>query len=164
MKHQLTILTILVSTYASGQEYLIDLRIQKILYKGDSLVYEIPKTFESTTTQVTSIIEIGKIGDNRFGVQIELLRSKLGQEERTIAGRTYYSKRGQTSDWRKLLTTIYQKVNLDDLKNRVEKEEIRQKKIKEEGDEDLREMYLSTNSDTNSDFGVYYYNYFYNKK
>ena len=163
MKHLFTILTIIVSTNTWGQEYLIDLRVQKITYMGDSLVYEIPKTFESTTTQLTPIIEIGRIKDNVFGVQIELLKSKLRQDEGFIAGRVYYIKKGKNSDWEKILTSIHQRVNVGDLKNRV-KEEVRQKQIKEEKDEDVRQMYMETNSDTTDDFGVYYYNYFYNKK
>jgi hypothetical protein len=112
---------------------------------------------------MTSIIEIGRIADNFFGVQIELLQSKLGQDDRFIAGRVYYIRNGKKSDWEKLLTPIHQRVNMDDLKNRV-KEEVRQKQIREEKDEDIREMYLATNSDTTDDFGVYYYNYFYIKK
>jgi hypothetical protein len=164
MKYLFTILTILISTHLWGQEYLVDLRVKKIVYKGDSLVYDIPKTFESTTTQVTPVIEIGKIGNNIFGVQIELLKSKLGQDDRYIAGRVYYIRKGKTSGWEKLLTSIHQRVRVDELKNRI-KEEERQKTIKNEKDERTRAMYMETDSDTMQDeFGVYYYNYFYDKK
>lgn len=131
---------------------------------GDSLVYKIPKTFESITTQVTPIIEIGRIKDNTFGVQIELLKSKLGQDDRFIAGRVYYIKKTKTSDWKKLLTSIHQRVRVDELKNRI-KEEDRQKTIRKEKDKKTKAMYMETDSDAMQDeFGVYYYNYFYNKK
>jgi hypothetical protein len=163
MKHLITILTILISVYAWGQEYIIDLRIQKIVYKDDSLVYETPKTFETTTTQATPIIKIGKIGDNVFGVQIELLKSKLGQGDRFIAGRIYYIKKSKNSDWEKLLTSVYQRVGVWDLKSRVD-EETRQKQIRKEKNENVRKMYNTTDSDTMDEFGVYYYNYYYNKK
>lgn len=131
---------------------------------GDSLVYDVPWTFESITKRETPIIEIGKIGDNIFGVQIELLESKLGQDDRFIAGRVYYIKKGQNSDWERLLTSIHRSVRVDKLKNRI-KEEDRQKMISEEKDEKTRAMYMQTDSDTMKDeFGVYYYNYFYTKK
>ena len=164
MKYLLTILTLIVSTSTWGQEYLIDLRIKKIVYLDDSLVYDIPKTFESTTTQVTPIIEIGTLGDNIFGVQIELLKSELGDDDRFIAGRVYYVKKGKTSDWESVLTSIHQRVRVDELKSRI-KEEDRQKTIREEKDDETRKMYMQTDSDSMQDeFGVYYYNYFYYKK
>jgi hypothetical protein len=131
---------------------------------GDSIVYDIPKTFESATTQVTPIIDVGKIGDNMFGVQIELLKSKLAQDDRFIAGRVYYIKKGKTSDWEKLLAPIHQRVRVDELKSRI-REEDRQKTIRDEKDETTRKMYMETDSDSVQDeFGVYYYNYFYYKK
>lgn len=47
----------------------------------------------------------------------------------------------KNTDWEKLLTYPYQKVGVDELKRRV-REEVRQKQIREEKDEKVREMYL----------------------
>jgi len=157
---RLLILLTLISFSSLGQKenYLIDLKIQKILYKGDSTKFETPNTLEIKTSKTSEIKEIGRINDTYFGVQFEILKSDLENENKFISARVYYFKTNN-SDWEKIVNYGHSEVTVDNISKRRENEKTLENRIKNAKTERLRQLYMKGNSDTSGEpveFGIYY--------
>ena len=162
----LLILTLIsFNSFGQKENYLIAFKIQKIFYKGDSVQFETPKTFEIKTSKTSDIKEIGRIKDLQFGVQFEILKSDLENESKFICARVYYFKTSN-SDWKKIVDYGHSDVTVDNISKRQENQKVLEDRIKNAKNERLRQIYMKANSDTSGDpveFGVYYKINYYKK-
>src|ERR1051325_1310602 len=145
---------------ATGQKnsYLIDLKIQKIIYHGDSVVFDSPAPFEIKTSKTSDIIEIGHLHDEHFGVQFEILKSDLEHKEAFITARVYYIKRG-ASNWEKLVRFDHNEVKVNRLSQRKSIDKELEERIKAAGNDELRKLFMQASSDASGDppiFAIYY--------
>jgi len=164
---RLLLILMLISFNSFGQEenYLIDFKIQKIFYKGDSIQFETPKAFEIKTPKTSDIKEIGRINDTQFGVHFEILKSDLENESKFICGRVYYFKTSN-SDWKKIVNFGHSAVTVDNISKRKENEKILEDRIRNAKNERIGQLYMQGNTDTSGDpvvFGIYYKINYYKK-
>ena len=162
----LLILTLIsFNSFGQKENFLIDLKIQKILYKGDSIQFGIPNVIEIKTSKTSDIKDIGRISDTYFGVQFEILKSELENESKFIAARVYYFKT-DNSDWKKIVEFGHSDVTVDKISKRQKNEETLEDRIKNAKSERQRQLYMKGNSDTFGDpveFGIYYRINYYKK-
>ena len=145
-------------TYGQKTKYLIDLKINKLYYKGDSIVFNDPSIYEIKTSGTSEIVEIGQINDVHLGVQYEILNSQLNNKNSFIAAKVYYIRSG-TADWEQIVYFNHSNIFIDKLSDKKENDRKFEEKIKNAKNEKIRQTYLRGNSETLGDpvsFGIYY--------
>lgn len=167
MKQLIAILFILVSSLTFGQKekYLIDFKILKIIYQGDSVMFDKPHPVEINLSKVSHIVEIGQINGMHLGVKFEILKSDLDEGGSFIAGRIYYIK--TANDWEEISQFGHSTITLEVLSQKKGNDKELEKEFKSIAVEEKQQLLTSSNSEiVGGDpviFGIYYRIHFYVK-
>ena len=148
-----------ISFRLSGQGFLIDYEVQKIIYKKDSMIYETPLAIEITTLKTSEIVDLGKVGKDHFGVQFEILSSNLGDFPSFIAGRVYFIKSEGMTEWKEMVKYGHSEVTVEEIEKRQANKAQSKERIKNARKQKGRKFYEAGNSDSAGDpveFRVYY--------
>jgi hypothetical protein len=89
LKFLIFLTTLSLTVVGQNNSFLTVLKINKIVYYGDSIVYDSPRVLEVETSKTSEIIDIGKIDRNHFGIQFEILQSELKDCENYIVGKVF---------------------------------------------------------------------------
>lgn len=114
MKIILVILLHLVALTTIGQTKDIygEIHIECLIYKSDTLKFNIPKIVTLTKIGTTPIISLGKVRQIEFAVQYELLKSNLQASEYYMLGKSFFAKTSKT--WDEIARFSYEQVVIED--------------------------------------------------
>ncbi len=88
-----------------------EVHLESIIFKGDTLTFNPPKTIVFNNTGKTNIISVGKLKLIELAVQCELLKSKIGQSEYYMLGKCFYIK--NQKDWKEISRFDHHKVDIE---------------------------------------------------
>ncbi len=102
-KSYLFFIFILVASFSFGQSsnYLVDIRVQYLQYKKDSVKFDKPKSIVIETPSCTEIFSLGRSKTYEFGMRVEILPSRLTGKPGYVIGKVYYVKEG--NQWKEIL-------------------------------------------------------------
>jgi hypothetical protein len=95
------ILLFIGATSFAQSGYLVDIRVQYLQYKNDSVKYAKPKSISIETSSCTDIFSLGRGRTYEFGMRVEILPSKLNGKPGFVIGKVYYIKEG--NQWKEIL-------------------------------------------------------------
>src|SRR5215831_18423943 len=102
-KYYLFFVLILVTATSFAQsDYLVDIRVQYLQYKNDSVKYDKPKSISLQTSSCTDIFSLGRGKTYEFGMRVEILPSRLSGKPGYVIGKVYYIKEG--NQWKEVLS------------------------------------------------------------
>ena len=114
MKYIYTIILSLGILNAIGQSKNIygEIHIESFIYKTDTFSFGTPKIVIIKNVGATPIIPLGKLKQNEFAVQYELLKSNIGQSEYYMLGKVFFIK--NSKEWKEIPRLDYQYVIFND--------------------------------------------------
>jgi hypothetical protein len=99
----LIFILLLVGAVSFGQSsnYLVDIRVEYLQYKKDSVKFDKLKSIVIETPSCTEIFSLGRSRLYEFGMRVEILPSRLIGKAGYVIGKVYYVKEG--NQWKEIL-------------------------------------------------------------
>jgi hypothetical protein len=88
----ITFLLFAQSTIGQTKNFYGEVHIECVIYKGDTIKFDIPKIISFSKLGATSVIPLGKIKQSDLAVQYELLKSNIGTSEYFMLGKCFFIK------------------------------------------------------------------------
>jgi len=114
MKYFSIVILILLTLNSTGQTKSVygEIHIESFGFKSDTFSFKTPKVVIIKSLGPTAIIPLGKLKQNEFAVQYELLKSDIGLSEYYMLGKVFFIK--SNKDWKEISRFDYDRIIFND--------------------------------------------------